>query len=278
MYMKLSLYHLRTLIAEALLNEMPFLGKSQLQIGPDRGRSDIRTNQPVLAQKNQKAVGRFFDSPKFKNDAIKLYNNLAVPIYVVPIWEGLVNVGDRNMNVRSQDLVKMGFSKEKIEEFIDMKNSGAAVFIVSASSLESGFLPTPWMIIHALFDDGDPELSTIPSMTNYKDRLSELVSSIVPVGRRQFAQQSEQQRQRYVRLLKGLTMRSARETQIFTLSDFISEIITQSVATKSGFTYKSTGDEEIDVLLEQIQALMIDAKREFEKAIAGKIIYLKLWE
>lgn len=219
-------------------------------------RSLRSTGHDLEADKRQ--VQRFFGSKKFNDDAVRLYNNLSTPIYVVPVWKVGLSRTQRPVELRdAHQLAYYGVSQERCEQFESARRSGAAVFVPIAAELKRSFLPTPWMIVHAMFDSRgggmlDETVGKVTSvLEDMRDGLGEHAWQLIA---------------------RQLTMKSARDGVLDTRDDIVAEIMTQAVLTQRGFAYRPGGSEAVVDGLERISSLVQDVRARFEQAIRGRII------
>ena len=232
--------------------------------GEEQGQEDWQKDAEATA--NKRPVQRFFGK-KFNDDAVKLYKNLSVPIYVVPVWsfkpsdldgEGVrVSAGED-----AQGLQRYGLSPDRAEALEQARASGAAIFVVQVARLDKGNLPTPWMIVHAMFDTQQANSPVLGEMWMDVYRAGSDEDEFVNA----FEEDDGELMQR------ALTMKSARDGQIRAYTDAIAEILTQAVLTTSGFRYNETGDPRMDSLMANVARVVAPARQEFEAQIAGKVL------
>lgn len=223
----------------------------------------------TLALLNKRPIERFFTSKKFADDAVRLYRNLSVPIYVVPVWSyrnsNIVTGNERTITSTDANvLTQYGISPERAKQLERARAGGAAIIVALAAELSKGNLPTPWMIVHAMFDPGDgiPFLDDTWSRVYDDERFLDMWESHDGSNEKRF--------------MSALTMASARKRQIFSYSDAIAEIMTQAVLTAKGFTYNKTDDPELNDFLDHISSVLQDARRDFERSIAGQMITVEV--
>lgn len=267
---------LRGFIRETILQEMPL--KDVLPFAPRKRKTPTNDYFKQLAAlhpedfgdyeeidwddrvaKREKPLKKFFSTKKFNDDAVKLFSKLSVPIYIIPTSElDLVPTGNQPSRLSELSVEKLNsigiISDEKARELSDAVENGAAVLVVFAASLESNFLPTPWMIVHAMFDNEG------------SDRGDNFASIFKEVLKRLRKLKTSSAFYREV-----LTMRSARDENLSSDEDAAAEIITQAILTK-GFVFNPTGDRKTNSLLYAIADAVKDARRRFEANIAGRVI------
>ena len=246
----------------------------------------IDSTRPEAARgdtdKKRRGVQRYFKQQKFVDDATKLYKNMSVPIYVVPVWSGDqpgYDSGGRAGTIENNvvpTLMKFGMSEQRANELEQARKSGAAIFIAQASQLMKGGLPSPWMIVHAIFDDLEERTSDFVKSNpglyrSYKQVNAALNSIDIPGAMDEYPGEEDDFAQ-FKKFLGALTMGSARTNQIQTSSDAVCEIMTQAVLTTNGFVYNETDDDQVNKALQKIAKVTADARQAFESAIAGKLI------
>jgi hypothetical protein len=230
--------HLRSVLAEAPLADL-----------------DV-TAEPLSLKTDKSKVQKFFGSKGFETEAKRVFGFLKTPVYLITV--------EQNASLSSRRAVFYGehlrsvlqgtdISDERIASLEQKIDEGASVIVATANELRAGFQPTPWMIIHAMFDN---EASQMPSFVN---KLYHVLT-----------------RARFD-IRPYLTMRSARDGKIpDSDSDVASEIATQAIATTSGFQFKQSHDEKINVTLKSIQEIMKDARSQFDDWISGKVIVINV--
>lgn len=261
--MKIRMGALRCLLRESGVNDLSQAFAAVQKTGeeaPEKGEEDWQRSADAVS--NKRPVQRFFGK-KFVDDAIKLYRNLTVPIYVVPVWSYKNSAIDTDLprakveNDATQ-LTRYGVSPERAAELEQARKGGAAIFVALTATLDDNSLPTPWMIVHALFDSDNPLLSQMASDVNDDGAFQEELESSGGMTRT-FA--------------RALTMGSARNGNLNhgVYTDFIAEIMTQASLTTKGFVYNKTGDPTVDERLGKIARTVTNARQEFEKEVAGKV-------
>lgn len=232
--------------------------------------------------KNKAAVKKFFKTKKFRDDAVKYYANLPIDVYIVPLYTTEPSSEGRTFEMEpdsdwAKNALKSGgqLSEEKIEQLLDAARGGATVWVVDAGVLTTDFLPTPWMIVHAMYDEaarsagvvqGDVWHQLYDLCTNLSEELNadEEGNKEYSWGAIGFWQ-------------KVLTMKSARDKSINAESDAEAEIATQMVITKGGFRFNPSGNADYDSRLKQIAALGQALKQEFVESVRGKIVAVDVY-
>lgn len=229
------------------------------------------TRTPKYAKDNrqlysdrQAQVDTFFSTPKFKNDAIKAFQLFSTPVYFIPAYS--INMSDygaervrRISGQKEQEnaLQEFSLAKPEIQKMLSALESGASVIVSGADRLRKGFLPTPWMTIHALLDN-QGELDSA---------LDQLVRKVSSLLKKHFKDGDRV-------LDAALTMKSARNNSINTVSDAACEIICQSIVTKAGFVFIQNESPELNALFHEITELVKPARSMMEDFMKGNIILI----
>lgn len=258
----------RKCLMEVALSEAPLADIFPFQdVAKNEPTEDEFAMTPSQREKNFKQVKKFHNTPKFKAEAIKTYKNLSVPIHIVPAWNLPSDPGDRVKIVGTDSKLLddvANVDPSIAEQLIRLAEKGDSVWIVQSSTLSTNNLPTPWMIVHAMFDDSayrDGEL--------YKAFREELELAFV-LAEEMFGRHPGD----------VLTMKSARDNNIVTETDVGPEILCQAILTTKGFTYKLTGDPKIDEIAMRLDEMLKGARAKFESLIRGQIISInvaRLW-
>ena len=262
---------LRRIIREELerVDEMPYMGS----MGPVRSKQKP-DDEPALGRRNLKGAEKLATSSRFQKLAAKHFANIPGNVWVAP----LVGVGadvvvpqdDRETRFRVENLAGggvetltgMGFS---IPEGFSTDDT---VILYSAETSERGFIATPWMIVHAIFDsNGDVEGSMLsPTWKELQYSVGE------GYGRSQF----EAELGPLIGAddwFEALTMASARNGEIGGAPDALAEIMCQELLTRGGFVFNEDAlDPEMLPAMEFMQALVKRAAGEVRKNIKGKLL------
>lgn len=269
---------LRRALVEAIVTEMPLAALLKPVEEPiDPHIEDIEKAYHSSPEdyhkeklKNKKSVERFFKNPAYLDKAVKAFKNLALPVYVVPAYARTFDEEQR-VDVLEGEGAKeyltqaCKLSPEKVDELMGAMSQGAVVFVPFTDSLQKGFLPTPWMLVHALYDNS----------TRGENDLLPLADDTCNIVNDLFADERFQDPNG---LKKIFTFASARNRQVESENDITAEILTQATLTTKGFVYNETGDEEIDERLAEIAELVKDARAGFEQAVGGKLVKVNVFQ
>jgi len=142
-------------------------------------------------------------------------------------------------------------------EDIESKLSGGNTVILSLTQmLSKGFLPTPWMLVHALFET---------DWSHFEDEKWAVDEAMGEMG---LSSRN---------ILKFATMKSARDNNIQSDVDFVSEMLTQAVVTKKGLHFNkeiAKKPETVEKLtrLEELVNDEINIRQKVFDKLKGKIV------
>lgn len=273
--MRITIGQLRRIIKEEVsrsISEAPLADDGILPM------IDIRkdtTERPHWMGKpaTPRSVDRFHRSPEFKAKAERTFGNFPMPVYVIPaVVESRNSVLGMDRTVvmdpeRGLDFLQKSGSTADLEHLRGELGKGAVVFLNMSSHLAKGFLPTPWMMVHAIFDDDYAGV-----LDQEKNDIFDLISELkITEGQ----------------LMGRMTMKSARDGTITrgAPDDMISELMTQAIVSKDGVRFIMSDDdplwkgknplnpettEKMMKLKSAIDAM--DLKGKFFKAISGKVV------
>jgi hypothetical protein len=216
---------------------------------------------------NPNQIKKFFSSEKFKSDAIKAYSLFNTSVYVIPVVSGDSGISQRTKIFNEKDkifkiLSKCQLSDEKTSELMSALSNDATIFITKASMLEKGYLPSIWMMLHAMIDD--QKRVVLSDLSSSLDKLvNELGEKCKILG-----------------MCKDendigtlfFTMKSARMNDIGGLKDLVAEIVCQEILTYEGFHFKKSENDDVNDILLQISHCVKDARKQFENEIKGCLL------
>lgn len=270
---------LREYVREILLLEAPLADiyppkKSAQQKEFEKQKSDTMSDPKV----EEPRFNRFVSSQKYRENAVKTYANLSVPIHVVPLFSqtGTVISDDRQQfltgKAAKKFLVKQDLGENIVQRLCERMEKGDAVFCVASTVGRADFLPTPWMIVHSMFDPypASKKLKSVYDAVN--NEVNNELLKIDPRGIRYMNDYPKREAALITMAHKALTMKSARDSNINRAGDVIAEILTQSIVSAKGFVFNETGDEKFDSSLRKIAGFVANARQIFESEISGKLI------
>lgn len=222
--------------------------------------------------RDPKAVSKFFGSPSFRLKAEATFRLWNIPVIIQP-----VSVAEKSAFSLSPDMQRSrllsgdaakeilstaGVDDDRRASLVEAMGRGAVVILALNSFLLKGFLPTPWMLIHALWDnfgtDGSEGFPADFNKVRYGlyDRIKKFDSR---------------------RVIAAMTMGSARGGQLNgNFADIVSELLTQATVTTKGVVFKATGDADLDAGLEGIADWLnsLDLRGLVERTLKGHVLVL----
>ena len=221
---KSQLLELRSFIKQFLM-EMPFAGSLPAATPASRDYPDWEDNQKANAN-NRRKLDNFHRSKKFIKEANWVFEDFPQDIYILPVSD-YHGSSTRTYSLEGQDAIdyiENELATGEESSYVDLYDieeklsSGATIIISYIERLKPGFLPTAWMIIHAICDS-DP--LRIANLNELRLEISRYVSENLSVHD----------------IRKCLTMKSA-PTLSNTEGDGAAEIMVQELATRIGFHWK----------------------------------------
>lgn len=257
--MIMTVRELRAQISK-LLNEMPYVGRSQMVDVPNTNGS-LRTDDN--AQVSKKQLQRYFDAPAFDQKATRLFNKLSVPIFIVPAFEHRGWNEDRNKELATipASIVRQ-MSTGLSERLQDLVKNGGSVWIVAADKLRSGVIPSPWMCVHALIDDPRNGNRFSTRSENSDESLREACDRLSDMGKLRLA-------------IAGLTMKSARDGVLREPNDVYAELYTQAILDSRGFTHRTSDDPDVSEFYRISENELKNARHVFETRISGRVYLIQ---
>lgn len=255
-----KLYELRSLIRQFLV-EMPYAGA--LPAASPRHHLDDEDEPTTRANANKRRkLDNFHNSKKFAKEATWVFEEFPQQIYILPI-PSAHGSSARTFSLEGQAALDYidDFGLDEESSYVDLYDiekklsSGATIIISHIEEMSPGFLPTAWMIIHAICDS-DP--------LSIKE-LKPLVQEIRGYVTRKFGVDE---------LRQCLTMNSAKN--LSNEGDGAAEIMTQEMATRIGFHWKipegwsQSKKTEVEKNLLELKSMMSGFKERFMASAAAK--------
>lgn len=259
---KSQLIELRSFIKQFLM-EMPWAGA--LPAATPAWRDD--PSEEELQKSNadlQRKLNNFHGSKKFNKEAIWAFGEFPQEVYILPV-SGFHGGGDtRTYSLKKQEaldyieneLATGSGSSYVIDNGIDsLLSSGATIIISHIERLKPGFLPTAWMVIHAICDSNPLHIA---DLNKFRSEIRKHVIENFFIDD----------------LNDCLTMKSGP-----TLADegeAAAEIMAQELATKKGFRWKipeslpSTKKDELEEKFWGLKNAMSDFKGRFIESTQAK--------
>jgi len=261
------------------LQEMPYAG--DLGIGRDGFEDDEDDFENMSFQAgdggagpNRKGAEKFARSTRFRKLAEKHLANIPGNVWIAP----LIGVGHgadvdddpsryTQNRVRLTPLVPDGIELlEKLGYEAPARVGGDDIVILySSMTTEKGFMATPWMIFHSMFDSGDSVDRISPLYQELMDMFMQNVDPDPEIEALTGENENE--------WVGALTMGSARNGEIGATTDALAEIVCQELLTKGGFQVNPDGADPEYV--EALQALKPYIKRiadEVRSNMRGKLV------
>jgi hypothetical protein len=222
---KSQLIELRSFIKQFLM-EMPYRGALPAATPASKDDPDWEDNQKANAN-DRRQLDNFHRSKKFIKEANWAFEDFPQDIYILPA-SGFHGSNDtRTFSLEGQDAIDYienelatgsGSSYVEDNDIESKLSSGATIIVSHIDWLKPGFLPTAWMVIHAICDSDPLRIANLNELVR---EISRYVSANLSV--------------RDIR--NCLTMKSAK-TLSNTEGDGAAEIMVQELATRRGFHWK----------------------------------------
>ncbi len=269
---------IREEVAQAV-DEMAYAG--DLGIGRDGFEDDPDDYENMSFQAgeagpnpNRKGAEKFARSTRFRKLAEKHLANIPGNVWIAP----LIGVGRgadvdddpsryTQNRVRLTPLVPDGIEMlERLGYEAPARVGGDDIVILySSMTTEKGFMATPWMIFHSMFDSGDSVDRISPLYQELMDMFMQNVDPDPEIEALTGENENE--------WVGALTMASARNGEVGTTTDALAEIVCQELLTKGGFQVNPDGADPEYV--EALQALKPYIKRiadEVRSNMRGKLV------
>jgi hypothetical protein len=235
--MRITEAQLRRIIREELkgrIDEMPWAGhigyaEDERYEGDDDGHWHPSSTFAGRVETDTHGPGakRFAMGKSFERDALRLYANLPFKLWTAPyVGAGYSKLNDRgirpdvSLNVDDPALdmrnrvLDMDEGLEKLADLgYDVSKVGPddLVILYTTAVTDKDYLGTPWMLMHAMFDSGSPEFARL--VPSWEDTWRKFSESFVP----------------------WMTMKSARQNNIFNPRDAAAEAMAQELVDRRGF-------------------------------------------
>lgn len=256
--------------AQHALQEMPYAGN----LGIVHSDSDEESSLAQDVGPNPAGAEKYARSGRFGTLALKSFATLPQSVWVAPFIGVGLGVSSEGGATRAkfEKLVPAGVRKLKKlgYEATDRVGADDTVILYTTMSTHRGFMATPWMIVHAIFD---VDLTTAsghisPTFERIYDRLLNFGDGdeFEEIG----ALDNDLDVKRWV---GALTMASARNGKLSRLGDALSEMICQEILTAGGLRLNlEAADPEFVPALEILASAVKTIGEEFRRASRGKLI------
>jgi hypothetical protein len=254
---KSQLIELRSFIKQFLM-EMPYRGALPAAIPAWKDDPDWEDSQKANANDRRK-LDNFHRSKKFIKQATWAFEDFPQDVYILPVTDFHGSNDTRTFSLEGQealDYIKNELAYVDVGNINSLLSSGATIIVSHINWLKPGFLPTAWMVIHAICDSDPLRIGNL-------NELVREISSYV----------SEKLSVRDIR--NCLTMKSAPKLSN-TEGDGAAEIMVQELATRIGFHWEipeELPDAERDELEEKfwgLKDIMSGFKEQFMASASAK--------
>ncbi len=301
--MKITINELKTLVRKVVkqINEAPFAGVEPMISTRTPERQEIYDNleknynyDSLGRTSNPKAIDRFHRTSFYQRKANWAFAGFDMPVYIIPFIKERENFRRRNARMKFiskdefVDIVKESGQEIDVEKVFSNLDSGACYILSRTNYLSKGFLPTPWMILHALFDDQMVSFSAYQSF-NFPDSLNiiykfkiwllnQITKFQVNLYKKYtYKSLNDDNYQKIIKQLQEFYERTNLKNvnQYTGPQDFVAEIMTQEIATMNGFQVKMLGNENDKFwqnILDKIKSLNL--KKLMADSFKGQIIQI----
>jgi len=241
-----------------------------------------------LEKENLGILKRFFGK-KYREDAKRMFEGIDVPVYIIPVFSRVAKSSPSRASFLTWEealpaLEQSEFDLEKLKSELD---SGAIVFLSSSTSASKGNLPSPWMLIHAFFDNFYTQASERDKRTspfryfqnNVVLAFEDLLADIYDIPSRytdayEADEYSEKIEKAWRGVAQAITSKSGRSgyfkgDQEYTIGDVLGELLSQAVL-KGNCTLNCGEDENLQIVEDWINSLNI--RQMLVDRLRGKIV------
>lgn len=258
--MRITDVQLRQIIKEELkrhVDEMAYAGSLGSRPSPEPRKLSYFSGE-LEGGPNPQGAEKFARSGRFKVLAEKHLANIPYPVWFAPLIGSLPRFNDLNDRGVVMPLFPNGIERLK-ELGYDVPSEiqeDDVVILYTTMTTDRDFLATPWMIFHAMFDNGPGDRLCNPHDDYMLDPL--------------YSGVSEDDSQN---MLSAFTMRSAREGILVTwaTADITAELMCQALLTRGGikFNFDAADPAYHDNLRQLAQNFNREAD-EFRRNMKGK--------
>lgn len=218
-------------LIRVLINEMSWAGVlPAAELPPSR-------NLGPEASTTTTALNKFHGSKSFEQKATAAFAAMPYPVWILPVLRNsgpgrLLNQKFRAESYTSRKgieaLKAAGVTGVDFKDLHEKMKSGATIIVSLVAGFDKNFWPTPWMVIHAMFDNTPDEWPA--QLLDVHEELEEIVM--------EGHWESETS---VVELIEDcMTMTSATSGTLQGSGDIIPELLTQEIATKGGVRFNVT--------------------------------------
>jgi hypothetical protein len=241
--MKITLRQLRSLIREMAFEKISKVTDTSdpwEYYNPDHHDEEIEKEiQDDIKHRGKKKekLDKYFSSKKWNHDASNIYKFIKAPIWVIPdMNEDAVHSDLRYVDIISLEeamptIEQSDFAPEEIEAHL---SAGGCVLIIGALHVRKNEWPSPWMVLHAIFDFSESygiEDFYDQSIIKILDFIEGLEEKLYPGF--------------FNILASSMTMKSARDGNVGSEQDAAAELLTQSIVLRNGCKINQLSNELI---------------------------------
>lgn len=185
----------------------------------------------------KKKIEKFHQTPLYMKKATSTFKNFPFDVWIQPVdtsdlddFDNFLGVGTEDSHrINIMDLSDLTSQKGDlpidIEKISAVVKGGGCVILSAVGGLTSGFLPTPWMIVHALFDSEDTGTGEHSEFSAIAFELEEYIETLFDEAHK---------------IVPYMTMASARNKAMNGPNDITAELCTQEVVTTAGVNFKES--------------------------------------
>lgn len=213
-------------------------------------------------------IEKFHSSKLFHAKGHAAFKHFPFDIWIMPIsvpdYEKIFDMEKRYRAFDIEEIVER-LKKYNIDvpekQLRSIVGSGGCVIMSTVGGLGKGGLPTPWMIIHGLFD----------SYSNYAGNTG---MSLMLIDLHRFCSEINLSDRE---LYDHMTMKSAIKKEINGGDDLYSELLTQEIITTGGVKFKDSDDPKISRKLELIKHKIksFNLKEKISNMFKGKVVVVE---
>jgi hypothetical protein len=262
--------------ARKALQEMPYAGSLGVRHSDSDEESFFASESPIGS--NRKGAEKYAQSARFRNLAKKHFANIPYNVWVAPLIGVGAGVNDyvnfRQVRTNMVSLAPDGIRMLKDLGFNAPDQVGVddVVILYTSMAMDKGFIATPWMIFHSMFDAAETQALHAPLFAKLADAITmgEETEDLPDPALEPLSRDDEA-------WFGALTMASARKGKIGATTDAIAEIMCQELLTAGGFQINDEGaEEEYIEALHSLKPFIKACADEFLLNIRGKLLIVSV--
>ena len=248
------------------VNLKPFFKGTKTYFGDER--------KPEKPNEFHSAIEKFHHSNLFLKKANAAFKHFPFDVWVmsvsVPDYEKIFDMNfEKRYRVFNVEETIERLKKYNVdvpeEQLRSITGSGGCVIMSSVGSVNKSFLPTPWMIIHAIFDS-TRDVKDINSVKGISSIRWDLNHFLYKINLDEDV------------LCDYMTTKSAlNQNFLLENDDVLTELLTQEVITTSGVVFKESDDPEITRKLELIKHKIksYNLKEKISNMFRGRVVLVE---